>query len=370
MKIDYDNSLLSLITSVLTHYGVRTSHKTLPDLDTLLSKNYKNVVVMLFDGMGTAIMEKHLPPDAFLYKHLKRTISSVFPPTTTAATITMETGHSPVEHGWLGWSLYFDEVGANVNIFPNTLSGTGGQIAADYNVARQFIPYISVYEKISEVTDNNVSTYNVSPFSSYKSQSVHDICNAVKQLCADDRQKYIYTYWHQPDYDMHDNGTMHEKITAHLLDINKEVEALCGRLKDTLVIVTADHGLVDTKWLFLTDYPDIMECLVRTPSIESRAMTFFVKEDMKEQFETAFKSHFNDYYNLYSREQVLEKEFFGTGRISPRSMGFIGDYLAVAFDDVSIEASLSSNREVFKAAHAGMTEDEMSVPLIIIDCTK
>jgi hypothetical protein len=370
MKIDYDNSLLSLITSVLKHYGVLSSHRTLPELDAILSKNYKNLVVMLFDGMGTAIMEKHLPPDAFLYKHFKRAISSVFPPTTTAATIAMETGLSPIEHGWLGWSLYFDEVGANVDIFPNTLSGTGGQIAADYNVARQFIPYKSVGEKISEATSNNVGTYNVSPFSSFKSKSVRDICNTVEQLCAEDGEKYIYTYWHQPDDDMHEYGTTHKKITADISEINNEVEALCRRLEDTLVIVTADHGLVDTTWLFMADYPDIAECLQRTPSIESRAMTFFVKEEMREQFETSFKTHFSDYYQLYSKEQVLEKELFGAGTINPRSMGFIGDYLAVAFGEKSIEASPPANHEAFKAAHAGMTEDEMSVPLIVIDYTK
>lgn len=91
MYIDYDNSLLSLVSSVLKHYKVDTAHPTLPEADGLLKGNYKNVVVMLFDEMGTAILEKHLRPDSFLRSHLERTISSVFPPTTTAATVTMET---------------------------------------------------------------------------------------------------------------------------------------------------------------------------------------------------------------------------------------------------------------------------------------
>lgn len=370
METNYENSLLSLISSVLKHYGVQVSHKTLPELDVLLSKSFKNLVVMLFDGMGTAIMKKHLPPEAFLCRHLQSTISSVFPPTTTAATITMETGLSPIEHGWLGWSLYFEELLANVNIFPNTLSGKGGRSAAYYNVAQRYIPCKSVYEKISKATDNNVSTYCVSPFSSFKSKSVQDICNTVEKLCTYDEQKYIYTYWYQPDLDMHENGTTHYEITADLLEINNEVEALCGKLKETLVIVTADHGLVDTTWLFIPDYPDIAECLLRMPSIESRAMTFFVKEGMKKQFEKSFKLHFNDYYMLYSKEQVLEKKLFGDGSAHPRSPGFIGDYLAVAFGDVSIDCSPSTNHEVFKAAHAGMTKDESNVPLIFIDCTK
>jgi len=107
IPVDYNNSLLALIASVQKHYGVPTSHKTLKTLDDLLEKNYKNVVVMLFDGLGTAVLKKHLPEEAFLRRHLKETISSVFPPTTVAATVTLGSGLSPIEHGWLGWSLYF-----------------------------------------------------------------------------------------------------------------------------------------------------------------------------------------------------------------------------------------------------------------------
>ena len=147
---EYDHSLLSLISSILTHYGVQTPHKTLPELDSLLAKSYKNIVVMLFDGMGTAILENHLPPDAFLRRHLNTTLSSVFPPTTTAATVSLESGLSPIEHAWRGWSLYFEELDANVNLFPNTLSGTDGKPAADFSIARKTLPYTSVFTKIDQ----------------------------------------------------------------------------------------------------------------------------------------------------------------------------------------------------------------------------
>lgn len=364
--IDYDHSLLSLISSVLSHYGVPTEHKTLPELDSLLNNNYKNVVVMLFDGMGTAITEEHLPPYAFLRRNMCKTISSVFPPTTTAATTTMETGLSPIEHGWLGWSLYFDEVGANVNIFPNTLSGTEGISAADYHVARQYIPYKNVFEKITEATDGSVKAYAVSPFSDFHSGSVSEICHTIKKLCAEDGRKYIYSYWHQPDYDMHDFGTMDIKITKDITDINDLAEGMCQDLSDTLVIITADHGLVDTKWRFLTDYLDITECLEKAPSIESRALTFFVKDGMGNRFEVAFNEHFSDCYYLYTKKQVTNDKLFGNGTPHFRSYGFIGDYLAVAHSNVSIESTSSTEHDVFKAAHAGITDDEMNVPLIVV----
>ena len=365
---DYNRSLLALISSVLKHYGVNTPHKTLPEFDNLLEKKYKNIVVMVFDGMGTAILERHLPHFAFLRRQLAGSISSVFPPTTTAATVTLLSGLSPIEHGWLGWSLYFDELDANVSIFPNTLSGTGGQKAADYHVAGRYIKYKSVFEKITEATGGRVGAHFVSPFSEYKVKCLNEICDAVKRLCLADGQKYIYTYWHQPDYDMHDLGTKHERISCDIRQINDSVESLCRSLSDTLVIVTADHGMVDTEWRYIKDYPDLADCLLRQPSIESRAMTFFVKPGMKTEFESAFNAHFGDYYILYTKEKALDTGLFGPGTPNTRAVGFIGDYFAIATGNVSIESTPSKDHDVFKAAHAGMTYDEMTVPFIVFEC--
>jgi alkaline phosphatase len=169
---------------------------------------------------------------------------------------------------------------------------------------------------------------------------------------------------------MHDLGTTHEKITEDIKQINDEVEAMCDELADTLVIVTADHGLVDTEWRFITDYPEIEICLLRNQSIESRAMTFFIKDGMNAQFETAFSKYFKDCYMLMSRQEVLDTHLFGNGAPHQRSLGFIGDYLAIAKGNISIECNKSAEHDSVKAAHAGMTVDEMNVPFIVVECGK
>jgi Uncharacterized proteins of the AP superfamily len=360
---DYNRSLLSLSSSVLAHFGARAAHNTLSELDAELAKSYKNVVVMLFDGMGTAILERHLSSDAFLRRNLRTTISSVFPPTTTAATISIESGLSPAEHGWLGWSLYFNEVGANVSVFPNTISGSEGAAAADFHVARRFLPYASIIDKINAA--GQARAYSVSPFSEYRSGSVREICDTVAQICSQTGKKYIYTYWHQPDYDMHDLGTSHPRITENIIQINAEVERLCKQLDDTLVIVTADHGLVDVEWRFLPEYPDITECLSRMPWIESRALAFAVKPGLECEFVQAFNYVFGDCYMLLSHKKVSESGLFGFGEPHPRFDGFLGDFIAVATSNIAIEVRERTD-DVFRAAHAGLTADEMDVPFIVV----
>lgn len=365
---DQDNSILSLISSVAVHYGVKTDHKTLPVFDRLLAKNYRNVVVMLLDGMGTEILNKHLDENAFLRRNMKCTISSVFPSTTTAATMSIETGLSPIEHGWLGWSLYFKELDANISIFPNTFSGSNGIPAAAYNVASRYIPLKYIYEKISEATNDRITAEKVSYFSSYHSTSFEGICDTVQKLCNEDRERYIYAYWHQPDYDMHEFGTMHRIVREDIKKFNDEIEAMCRSLHDTLLIVTADHGLIDTIWRYICDHPDVERCLSRRPSIETRALTFPIKDGMHQQFECAFNKAFGDCYLLFSKQQVLDQKLFGSGIPHIRSLDFIDDYLAVATGSTSIDYCLPADHLIFKAAHAGMTPEEMNVPFIAAEC--
>jgi len=369
MKIqypDYDNSILSAASSVLKYYGAEHKHKSLPVLDKALEKRYKNIVFMVFDGMGMSVMKKNLEKEGFFFKNTVAEISSVFPPTTTAATTTFDSGLSPLEHGWLGWCLYFEELDANINLYPNTIQGSGGVPAADYNAAMRYLPYINIRDKIV-MANKNIDARIVAPFADYNINSVFDICSSVKSICSEEKQKYIYAYWHEPDGIMHQEGTGSISTKVCINDIETQVREMCGELADTLVIVTADHGMKDTETIRLSDFPEILSCLVRLPSVEPRAMTFFIKEGCRRKFEKVFIDAFGKDYVLMTKEEVFDKALFGFGDIHPRTKGFIGDYMAVAVGSVSIEV-VPSDALPKKALHAGLTYDEMAVPLILIDC--
>ena len=57
---DYDNSILSVISSILKYYGYDNGHKTLEVLDKKLQKDYDNILLMLFDGMGYYTLKEYL----------------------------------------------------------------------------------------------------------------------------------------------------------------------------------------------------------------------------------------------------------------------------------------------------------------------
>ena len=158
---DYPNSLLGAISSVLRHYGVQDTHATLPELDQALQKGPRNVVFMIFDGLGVDMLEHDLAPDDFFRRHLRRELTSVYPSTTAAATTTYNSGLSPLEHGSLGWSLYFKEYCRCIDIFPNQDSFSGEEIAGG-RANDRFLSYKTIYERIAEA-GSGVHTYNLQP---------------------------------------------------------------------------------------------------------------------------------------------------------------------------------------------------------------
>ena len=365
---NYDRSILSIASSVLNHFGVKDcQHKTLPEFDELLSKDYKNIIVMLFDGLGTSTLKYHLEENDFLRKHHVTDISSVFPSTTVAATTSIMSGYSPAECGWLGWDLYFEEIGENVAVFRNTLQ-RNGEPAAKFNVAHKYIPVKSIMKRIEEVNGRR-SAYCVSFFSKYRSKSVEDICKTVYKLSKKRKRKYVYAYWHQPDGAMHGHGVTSKEAHEQILHINREVEKLCSKLENSLIIITADHGLCDSVNLFLEDYPEINSMLKFPPSIEpSRALSLFVKDGMKDDSKNEFNRLFGDSFRLMTKEEVFSENILGYGKPHPRTYDFVGDFLAVATGNKSLFTEREEHE--FVGVHAGLTEEEMTVPFIAIETKK
>ena len=358
---DYNNCIANLANSILKKFGIDEGRQTLHLLDSYLEKEYENIVVILLDGMGQSIIDRNLERDGFFQTHLAGTYSSVFPPTTVAATTSVMSGQNPCEHGWLGWDCYYPQIDKNVTVFLNLESGTENP-AADYNVAWKFCGYENI---VSKITAAGGMAYNVAPFVAPFPDSFGKICEQIKDLCGTPGKKYIYGYWNEPDGIMHRKGCYGQAAKQVLLQLEKQIQRLSDELTNTLIIVTADHGHIDSKGVVITDYSRIMECLVRLPSIEPRALNLFVKEDKKEQFAREFLKEFGDKFLLWTKQQVLDAHLFGMGKEHKFFHDMLGDYLAIAIDDLTI-FNTREEAEHFISVHAGLTEDEMTIPLIVI----
>ena len=166
---------------------------------------------------------------------------------------------------------------------------------------------------------------------------------------------------------MHRNGTKGSKTTPLIAELNKTTEKLVQELEDTLVVILADHGHIDTKVINLeVEYPEFVKLLDGNTSIEGRACAFWVKEENRSQFVKEFNRLFSDDFMLMTKQEVLEKKLFGYGKENPNFEASIGDFLAVGVGNTYFELHYYPDDMI--THHAGLTADEMLIPLIIVEC--
>ncbi|MBE6449151.1 MAG: hypothetical protein E7013_00415 [Alphaproteobacteria bacterium] len=363
---DYKHSILNISSTLLKYYGVETPYASLEKLEKELNKDYKNVILMIFDGLGIDILNKNLPKDSLLQKHIVEEITSVFPPTTTAATTSYYSGKTPIEHAWLGWMCYFNKLNKAIELFKNSDFYTGEKI--DIDVMKE-LPYSTIYEQITEATKNKVKTHKLFPdfiqTDGYK--NLEELHRTICQLTKSNDRNFVLCYSPFPDKIIHRYGTQSDETQKSVLKTVRFIENIYKQLDDTLIIVSADHGLIDIeKEFFIEEYPDFMECLSRPLSLEDRTISIKLKDGKKEQVLSAFNRYFAKDFILLSKEEVLQKQLFGPAKPNPKALEFIGDYIIISKSHNSLRQKTASN-EPLKAAHAGILKAEMLVPLILLN---
>lgn len=367
LKNNYNECITNLACSIRKYFGLNYKNNTLSYVDKLLEeKQPKNVVVVLFDGMGSRILDRILNANDFFIKNRLKEITTVFPATTTAATYSIMNGLNPVEHGYLGWYSYVEPIDEVIMLFTGINKETQ-ELSEKYSNARQkYFINKTITDEINE--KGKYKSRILFPFGEEKYSNLEEMLSIIKKECKSEGKKYIYAYDNEPDHTMHEFGPDSREVKELIKVRNKKVEDLCSELDDTVIFVIADHGHVKVDNLFLRDYPEIIDMLERTTSIEQRAVSFKIKDGMHQRFEKRFKALFGEYFNLYTKAEILESKLFGVGEENPLFRSALGDYIAIA-ENSNKTLLIDGDEELF-SQHAGYTDDEIYIPLIIIDKTK
>ena len=372
---DWNNSILNVAATFSNYLGVPNNVPNIRVLEEELKKKYKNVVFIIFDGMGMNVLNQHLSSDDILLKQNKTSITSTLPSTTATATRTLMTAKKPIEHGWLGWSMYFKQHDKVVEIFsgkdfytrekvlePNFIMENFPITAfyCDKNVSKD----IDVYTCFPQFVDVGISKHH------FIANEPNDLFTQIKNICNMDGKKFVYCYNGQPDNDMHKNGVSSDKTKKAIRYINDSIEKLHQDCPDTLFVITADHGHIDILGS-LEIYKDkaLMDCLKTPISIETRFACFNIKRGMKNTFKKLF-SKYNADFELFRSADLIKRGFFGETK-NHHYQKFLGDYIAIGKGTnkmISFFNGMRDNRGkyLFRGVHSGFTKEEMQVPLILI----
>ena len=218
MESGFYGQTLKVSGSLRKHCGLPVYHDTDETVDLWLQSNQiDKVVVLLIDAMGTSVVQKHLNDDAFLRKYMVKSITSVFPPTTTASTTSIRTGKTPAENGWLGWNQYFHEVDDNIILFLNR--GQYSHMAYPYVVSKA-LPVVFTEDELGDTGDSIWPGWSVHN----PCQTFEDMWKKIISISLHENRKYVYAYWDQFDTWMHRNGPSDVSTGEKLREINAVCE--------------------------------------------------------------------------------------------------------------------------------------------------
>jgi hypothetical protein len=343
-------------------------------------------VFVLLDGLGSNLVRK-LPEDSFMRRHLRQEIRSVCPSTTACALTSVATGYWPGQHGVTGWFTYLPDRRLSITTLPFTDRWSGESLTARGMVIEDILPLPAMHTRMSysqmtllpsAIQDTVYARYSRggTPAMGYTS-----IANAIDltiaTVSAAKQRSYLHLYIPDIDTGCHHHGISDPGVEQLVKDIDRELARLASELNGRArIVVSADHGLIDvplTNHMSLFHDSPLMKLLEAPPAGDARLPVFHVREGMHDRFVAAFHERYGSQMALMRTADAERLNVLGAGPMSPLGRRRFGDFIGIAFMDATLhyvppvrtDSPQTPPKKPYMAQHAGMSRDEMEIPLII-----
>jgi arylsulfatase A-like enzyme len=199
-------------------------------------------------------------------------------------------------------------------------------------------------------------------------------------LTETDEPTYIYAYWPTVDTIAHIVGPLTPEHSAEVASLDFQVGRLLRHLPrrdDTLVLLTADHGHVDTtpeQHVALTEHAELLAMLRVLPAGERRAVYLYPKSGLAGQVMAYARERLQEVASPLLRDEAVERGLFGPGQLSERAKGRIGEVLLFPRGNLQLVPPVEvlegapppRPAPAFRGLHGGLRTDEALVPLLAI----
>ncbi len=380
---DYERgSIVNLMSSLVEGFGSESPYNGLEMIDEENFGKSKNVILLILDGIGYEYL-KERGKDTVLFDNLEGKITSVFPSSTASAIPTFYTGLAPQQHAVTGWYTFLKELGVVTTILPfeprfgdRPLERSGVDISS-------ILSSRSVMNDIDrKITDVSLEKLKDSAFNSFYAgsaerkgySSLAEMFSLLERLVkSGDEKRYIKAYWNGFDSAAHEEGVNSISTSKELLDICLHLRDFVEEIKDTdtTIIVTSDHGFIDTereKSIRLEDHPKLQDCLALPLCGDYRTVFCYVRPSRTDEFERYWEENLSDICRIYRSEELVEKNYFGLEELNKKLYHRIGDYTLIMKDNYTLYDTLPDEEEHYMIGnHGGLSKKEMYVPLSLIE---
>ncbi len=359
--------------------GPGVGHLPLPELPSSTVAAARSVVVLIIDGLGWDYLYQ-ASPDGLLASNLLTRLHSMCPATTAAAITSFFTGLAPASHGLLGWFTPFEARDEVVLPLLARVRNGPGLPPADLATLYRSPPLAArLARDCHVVTPKRIagsaySRYHAGPAQIHGYRSLSSLFGQLERLArADGPPRYVHAYWPELDHLAHEHGVQHRRVREHLRQIEAQLAQFLHRIAgtDTLLLVTADHGFVDTapeRSLLLNDYPALARQLRLPLAGESRLAFVHAKPEHRDTLGADLTEFLGERATVMSGEHFIARGFFGPGEAHPALAQRVGDWVVAMADGWTLRDRLPGEQPFAPiGVHGGLSSAELEVPLAVFE---
>lgn len=336
----------------------------------------QRAVVVLVDGLGWHNLQARADLAPFLTTQFDVAVGRSAAPSTTAANVTfLGTGVQPGQTSMAGYTVRNPETGKVMNL----ISWAGGMDPLDW----QRTP--TVFERLASAgsAGAHVSTWRfensgltqaaLRGATYVAAETLEERVDATVEVLQEGIAPIAYLYWAELDAMGHLHGWNTPEWEEELRLLDAQLQRLVRQLgPETLVIVTADHGMVDVPLGESTVFGgpariDISEHAELTQDVslvagENRFIQLFT--DSPGAVAQRWRSFFGERAVVLTQAEAFDQGLFGPVRADVAPV--IGDVLVPVLGDISIGDRRIMSEGMFNLAglHGSLTEWERAVPIL------
>jgi hypothetical protein len=353
--------------SVALGAGVRDTGVLLPQA--------RSAIVVLVDGLGEELLVRRSGHAPFL-RNLRTSSDAValvgtsgFPSTTATSMAMFGTGLLPGAHGLVG-----------LDVLDPDRDVLFSELAWDPEVdPRVWQPSATVFEQVAatgiEVVRIGPGYFDGSGLTEaalrggrfVAATTLQARVDAAVQAVREPGRQLVYLYWGELDKVGHVHGCNSWQWGDELTSTDRWLGRLVERVgPDTLVAITADHGMVDVAMhdrIDVAHEPDLRRG-VRHIGGEPRALHLYCEPGAAGDVLAAWRERLGGRMQLLARDQAIAAGWFGP--VDPRVLPRIGDVVGSALGAHAVVDSRTARPEVLRllGLHGARSAAEQLVPLL------
>ncbi|HEX2948989.1 MAG TPA: alkaline phosphatase family protein, partial [Armatimonadota bacterium] len=309
-------------------------------------------------------------------------LTSVSPSTTSSATASYLTALPPVEHGVLGFLMYFPEYN---HVF-NMLSFRSPDRLHEDLIVRGFLPekYLTQPTVLAMLEDSGilVGAYNNTQYAGsglsrliytdhlpYHYFALGDMLWLAQQQLELPARQFQFLYWSTPDTIAHTYGARSGAYVHEVFMLLSTVkQLLIPQLDDdTAMIICADHGHIDgndDEAIDLTKISGLVDLFRVPPAGEGRAPQLFIRPGYVDEAKAQLLAAGN--MLVLTRDEYIASKLLGDATPRQDILEKLGDLVVLPHGSRrTLYPYEMRPHTAMVGRHGGLSPEEMVIPLIV-----